>query len=94
MFKGRTTVEIVVLMFTITACLALLLIGAGVAAVQIFDVDTTGPVTPAVDFLQTSLGLIIGALLGLLAKGTTAPTDPGGSIPPVTPSTTPERNAP
>jgi uncharacterized protein YacL len=76
MFTGRTLSEIVVLLFAITACIALLLTGATVAAIVLIPEvnDERIALGPTVDFLQTSIGLIIGALLGLLVNGRSSGT--------------------
>jgi hypothetical protein len=69
-FTGRSVAEVVVLLFTITACASILLTGAAIAAIVLFpgvDQDAV-ELAPSVDFLQTTVGLIIGALLGMLAK--------------------------
>lgn len=63
--KGRSTVEVMVLMLTFTVCFGILATGATIAVIEIRDpsVDTSS-------ITQSLLSLvsgILGALLGLLA---------------------------
>jgi len=64
MFRSRSVVEIMVLLFTGTVSFALLAAGAMIAVVEIRDptVDTD----QAVDALFGAITIILGALLGLL----------------------------
>ena len=75
--KGRTTIELMVLMLTATVCVAILLTGATIAVLEFKDpsIDTSS----VVDILMTLVSGILGALLGLLAGekgGHRLPTDP------------------
>ena len=75
MFTGRSTVDVIVLLLTMTICAALLLAGAGIALVEWRD--------PATDTSAASASLthaitgILGALLGLLAGRGAARRDNG-----------------
>lgn len=66
--KERSTIELMVLAFTATVCVSILLIGATVAALAVFapETDTSG----IVNVLTNVLSVILGALLGLLAGRT------------------------
>jgi hypothetical protein len=61
----RSTIELMVLLFTVTVCLTLVLIAVSIAVVEIVnpDADLSG----VTSVLTNVLSVILGALLGLLA---------------------------
>jgi len=80
MFRDRSVVELLVLVFTFVVGFAIIAIGATVAIVEIRDPDTdTASITQA---LMTLISGILGALLGLIAGRSGVVSDlhrrPGG----------------
>lgn len=65
MFKNRSVVEVMVIVFTLVVSFSMLATGAMIAVVEIRDpeADTSN----VVDVLFTSITIVLGALLGLLA---------------------------
>lgn len=61
----RTTLELMVLALTVTICLSLLMTGASIVVIELVhpEADTSS----AIAGLSSSLSMILGALLGLLA---------------------------
>jgi hypothetical protein len=61
----RSTIELMVLILTVTVCATILLIGGGIAVSELIhpEVDTSA----AASGLAQVLSMILGALLGLLA---------------------------
>jgi len=68
MFKDRSVVGVVIILFALTTCLVLLLTGAAVAIIAVFQIDVPAAQTGATtSFLRHSVDLILAGLLGLLA---------------------------
>ncbi len=65
MFKNRSVVEIMVIVFTFVVAFAMLATGALVAVVEIRDPETD--TTDVTRTLFTAINIVLGALLGLLA---------------------------
>jgi hypothetical protein len=68
--KDRSTIELMVLAFTVTVCLALLVTGVALAVVAI--VNPEADTSFAVDALAHGIGVLMGSLLGLLAGRSSA----------------------
>lgn len=68
--KDRSTIELMVLAFTATVCLAMLVAGVAIAVVAIVhpEADTSF----AVQVLAHGIGVLMGSLLGLLAGRSSA----------------------
>lgn len=65
MFAGRPTVDVVILILTVTVCASLLLTGAGIIVLELRDPTTdTSAAASALGGIVTG---ITGALLGLIA---------------------------
>ena len=73
MFKGRSVIEIMVLVFTFVVGFSLLAMGGTIALIEIRnpESDTDG----AVETLFTAITIIIGALLGMLSVKGAATSD-------------------
>ena len=73
MFRGRSVIEIMVICFTVFIVGALIVFGGTVVVVEI--VNPEADTDDAVDALSNVIATILGALLGLLARG---PIDTSG----------------
>jgi hypothetical protein len=68
MLTGRPTRDVVVIVLTLTACIGLLVVGLLVVVALAVGGAPYGSVQPSVEFLTHALGVILGAVLGLLAR--------------------------
>lgn len=68
MFKDRSVVGVVIILFALTTCVVLLLTAAALAIIVVFRIDLPEAQTgAATSFLRHSVDLILAGLLGLLA---------------------------
>ncbi len=68
--KDRSTIELMVLAFTVTVCLVMLVTGIAISVIAIVhpEADTSF----AVQILAHGIGVLMGSLLGLLAGRSSA----------------------
>lgn len=70
-WTGRSTIELMVLIMTLTVCGALLLAGAAIVTVELLnpEADTSAVINNMSDILSTILGGLLGLLAGRSDQG-------------------------